>query len=337
MSGMNGEKIGKAGPEKPDAAMKEKMRGWVAAVEKKLGELVPVRDVPQKNLYEAMRYSLLAGGKRIRPVLALAMGELLGADEADILPFACGLEMIHTYSLIHDDLPAMDNDDLRRGRPTCHKQFNEALAILAGDALLNGAFEVMSDYALTMRDVAAGLRIIRAVSALSGAEGMIGGQVTDLESEGKPARKALLLHTYRCKTGALLKAPAYIAIEAARGKNGESPSGGLAEASAAAGGRREDSYTEREKALLRYAEAVGLAFQIKDDILDIEGNTEELGKPVGSDEEQNKMTYVAVFGLAESRKALEEKTEEALAIAEGFGEEGAFLKFLARFLLERSY
>lgn len=324
----NIEKIGRSAASPADAsaetnaALMEKMRGWIRLVEQKLDELVPVRELPHKSIYEAMRYSLLAGGKRIRPVLALAMGEILGAKEADILPFACGLEMIHTYSLIHDDLPAMDNDDLRRGRPTCHKQFNEALAILAGDALLNKAFEVMSEYACTMGDTAAGLRIIRAVSSLSGTEGMIGGQVTDLESEGKLVDEEILRHTYACKTGALLKAPAYIAIEAAR---------------SAKQGNANLPYTEPENALLRYAEAVGLAFQIKDDILDIEGDTETLGKPVGSDEEQHKTTFVTVYGLAESKRILAEKTAEALAVADSFGESGAFLRFLAMFLLERRY
>lgn len=297
----------------------------IAMVDGALDRLVPIRENPQRSIYEAMRYSLLAGGKRIRPVLALAMGDILGADEDRILPFACALEMIHTYSLIHDDLPAMYNDDLRRGKPTCHRKFNEATAILAGDALLNKAFEVMSDYALRMNGIT-GLRIIAELSKLSGTEGMIGGQVTDLESEGKTVSEELLRHTYSCKTGALLKAPAHIAIEIARDR-----------ARSGQGEGETEEYTEVEKKLIRYSELIGLAFQVKDDILDIEGLTEVLGKPVGSDEKENKTTLVTLLGIERCKLMLEEMTGEAVKIAESFGEKGGFLRYLAVVLLKRNY
>lgn len=315
-----------------DTAMKSMLAIYAEEAETYLEKIVPSLDTPQKSIYEAMRYSLLAGGKRIRPVLALAMGEILGAEREVLLPFACALEMIHTYSLIHDDLPAMDNDDLRRGRPTCHVQFGEAAAILAGDALLNKAFEVMSAEGLKLAEQGklsydSVVKIIARMSSLSGTEGMIGGQVTDLESEGKAVGEELLRHTYSLKTGALLKVPVYIASEAARGS-------GLA--------KENSSYSASiidngEKALLRYAELVGLAFQIKDDILDVEGDTAVLGKAVGSDEKAEKTTMVSIFGIEKCKEMLAEMTEEAVAIAESFGEKGAFIKWLALFLLKRNY
>lgn len=308
-----------------DDEMKAKLKEWIGLVERELDRLVPVRENPQKSIYCAMRYSLLAGGKRIRPVLALAIGEILGADERAVLPFACALEMIHTYSLIHDDLPAMDDDDLRRGLPTCHVQFGEANAILAGDALLNKAFEVMSSSAIELVkkgiiSAEAALRIISIASELAGTEGMIGGQVVDLESEGKSVSEAVLHHIHVCKTGALLKIPAYIAVEAARGI-----------------GDFEAEYTEYEKMLIRYTEIIGLAFQIKDDILDVEGDEAVLGKPVGSDEKENKTTTVTLFGLEKCKEMLENMNKEAVGICEKFGEKGEFLSWLALFLLAREY
>ncbi|MBQ8164212.1 MAG: polyprenyl synthetase family protein [Clostridia bacterium] len=311
---------------------KNQFAEMVAEVEAALREYISVKGNPQKTIYEAMEYSLLCGGKRIRPVLTLAAADVLGVSREDVKPFACALEMIHTYSLIHDDLPAMDNDDLRRGRPTCHKQFDEATAILAGDALLNKAFELMSCSALKMNNPLHGLRIISDVSYLSGTEGMIGGQVTDLESEGKTVAETVLMHTYSCKTGALLKAPVYIAAEA----------GGLRLSANTHTGEFYEKYPlaeafdEKVQRLLRYCEIIGTAFQIKDDILDIEGDTALLGKPVGSDEQEDKSTYVTLYGLTRCKEILSEMTEEAKGIADSFGEKGDFLREMAIYLLERN-
>lgn len=290
------------------------LKAWADRTERALKRYLPVLDNPQKEIYEAMRYSLLAGGKRIRPVLAFAAAEVLHVDADIIEPFACAIEMIHTYSLIHDDLPAMDNDDYRRGKPTCHKQFGEATAILAGDGLLNKAFEIMCSNACALQSPEAALRIMRNVAVCSGTEGMIGGQVVDLKSEGKQISEATLLHMYRCKTGALLKAPVLVAI--------------------AAKGCEE---TEEARLLLRYAELIGLAFQIKDDILDIEGSSEKLGKKTGRDEKEHKTTYVTLNGLEKSRSDLAGMTAEAVAIGAAFGERGTFLRALAAFLLERDH
>jgi len=312
---------------------KEILTAMSSETEDALRKYVGVKNNPQKTIYEAMEYSLLCGGKRIRPVLCLAAADVLGVDREVVKPFACALEMIHTYSLIHDDLPAMDNDDLRRGRPTCHKQFDEATAILAGDALLNKAFELMSGAALKMDNPLYGLRIISDVSYLSGTEGMIGGQVTDLESEGKIVSEEILKHTYSCKTGALLKAPVYIAAEA----------GGFRVSSNTATGDFYEKYPfaeafdEKVQKLIRYCEIIGTAFQIKDDILDVEGDTALLGKPVGSDAQEDKSTYVTLYGIAKCKEILSEMTEEAKAIADAFGEKGEFLREMAIYLLERNY
>lgn len=312
---------------------KKKLAETAAEVESALQSYATEKNNPQKKIYEAMRYSLLCGGKRIRPVLAVAMADVLGVSHDDVIPFACALEMIHTYSLIHDDLPAMDNDDLRRGRPTCHKQFDEATAILAGDALLNKAFELMSGAALRLENPVYGLRIISDIGYLSGTEGMIGGQVTDLESEGKAVTEDILKHTYSCKTGALIKAPVYIAAEA----------GGFRVSANTKDGEFYECYPipeafdEKVQKLLRYSEIIGTAFQIKDDILDVEGDTALLGKPVGSDAEEDKSTYVTLYGIDRCKEILREMTEEAKEISGSFGEKGEFLREMAVYLLERNY
>ena len=278
-------------------------------INRELDRLIPV------NIYEAMRYSLLAGGKRIRPVLTLSYAELLNVPAETVLPFACALEMIHTYSLIHDDLPAMDDDDLRRGRPTCHKQFNEALAILAGDALLNKAFEVMSEacHSAALEMKTAAVKMMMHVAACSGSEGMIGGQVVDLESEGQTIDEETVRYMYTLKTGALLTAPALIAINAAEAEG-----------------------TPEAEHILSYTKATGLAFQIKDDILDIEGDTSVLGKAVGRDEKEDKRSMAAVKGIAYCKKLLDELTLQAVSDAEFFREKGIFLKEMAEYLLKRN-
>jgi len=293
---------------------KAKMNGWISITDKGLEKYVPQLENYQKNIYKAMRYSLMAGGKRIRPVLTFACADVLEVDNLIVEPFACSLEMIHTYSLIHDDLPAMDNDDFRRGKPTCHKEFNEALAILAGDGLLNKAFEVMGQAVAKMEKKDRGIAMLNCVAIAAGSEGMIGGQVVDLESEGMIVTKEVLEHTYRCKTGALLKAPVLISIEAA----------GL-------------SGSEQAKHLERYAEIIGLAFQIKDDILDITGDSLLMGKASGRDEKEGKTTLISIFGLEYGQRLLSELTDEAIENARWFGDKGWFLIELAEFLLKRDF
>lgn len=286
----------------------------VKKVEQYLSASIKEEHNAQGEIYKAMNYSLLAGGKRLRPVLALATAELLGADCDEVMPFACALEMIHTHSLIHDDLPALDNDDLRRGRPTCHKAFGEAVALLAGDALLNKAFEVMAEAAAKMNDPAKGARIMQKVGNASGTEGMMGGQVADLRCEGKDITEDQLRYMYAKKTGALLKAPFLIAIEAA-GKTG----------------------TDEERKLLEYSETIGLAFQIKDDVLDVVGDAKLLGKEPGRDAADGKTTFASLYGVAKCEKILEEMTVKATSIAKTFGEKGEFLREMAEYLLERNY
>lgn len=293
---------------------RETLKEMAEQINKELDRLVPEADNPQKHIYEAMRYSLLAGGKRIRPVLTLACADILDVPRDFVLPFACALEMIHTYSLIHDDLPAMDNDDLRRGRPTCHKQFNEALAILAGDALLNRAFEVMAQACLDMPlpEKEKGVRMLSVLGKMSGSDGMIGGQVVDLESEGKAVTEDTVRYMYGLKTGCLLKAPALIAVSAAGAED-----------------------TESAQRLLHYMEVTGLAFQIKDDILDVEGDAAVLGKATGQDKKEEKRSMAAVKGVPYCKNLLQDLTQQALADADYFGAKGLFLREMAHYLLVR--
>ena len=295
-------------------SFKEQLQERAAAINGELDRLIPVQDNRQKHIYEAMRYSLLAGGKRIRPVLTLAFSELLDVPKEIVLPYACALEMIHTYSLIHDDLPAMDNDDLRRGRPTCHKQFNEALAILAGDGLLNKAFEVMTQASDRLPEdfKPRAIKIMAALAKASGSEGMIGGQVVDLESEGTTVDEETVLYMYSLKTGALLSIPAMIAVTAADAEG-----------------------TEEAAHIFSYAAKLGLAFQIKDDILDIEGDTKKLGKCVGRDMKEDKRALTVVKGVAYCKALLTKLTNDAIFDANFFGERGIFLQEMADYLLKR--
>ncbi len=258
---------------------------------------------------DAMAYSLLAGGKRIRPVLLMATAEALGVKGYNYLPVACGLEMIHTYSLIHDDLPCMDNDDYRRGRLTNHKVFGEAMAVLAGDGLLTLAFEVMLEQKNV--DAKALIETVREMAMCAGNFGMVGGQGLDLENEGKSITAEELRKMHAGKTGALF-------IAAVRG------------------GAHLAGANEKELlALTKFADLLGLAFQITDDILDVEGTTEELGKPAGSDEKNHKSTYVSLYGL-DAAKALAEKTvAEALECLEMFGENAEALREITRLMCSR--
>lgn len=277
-----------------------------------LDECIKENELIEKSIYSAMRYSLLAGGKRLRPVLSLAVCDMLGGSIEEVTPFACAIEMIHTYSLIHDDLPAMDNDDFRRGRPTNHKVYGEALAILAGDGLLNMAFELMlNSTSNNCNNIENKVKAMAYIAKASGVRGMIGGQVVDIESENTEVTVETLEYMHRCKTGALIKAP-------------------VVSAAIICG-----ASLEEQQKLEKYAEGIGLAFQIKDDILDVEGNIEKLGKKVGSDAANKKTTYVSLYGLEKSKQMLKNTTEEAIRNLEGFGTKAAFLKELAEYLVIR--
>ena len=266
-------------------------------------------------LHKAMRYSIFAGGKRIRPVLILAACEAVNGHSELALPAACAMEMIHTYSLIHDDLPAMDDDDFRRGRPTSHKVFGEANAILAGDALLTEAFRLLT-CSVPGSEVApeVQLRVANIVARAAGSAGMVGGQIVDMESEGADVEVDLptleYIHTH--KTGALIKASI--------------------EVGALLGGSSEQEF----KALSRYGEISGLAFQIADDILDVVGDQNVLGKDVGSDESRGKATYVSLLGISESRSRADELRNMALETIDGLGEKAEPLRQIVNYIVERA-
>lgn len=282
------------------------------AVDKALETLVPPAKTFPPSVFEAMRYSLFAGGKRVRPILAIAAAEALGAKQQGLLPIAGSLELIHTYSLIHDDLPAMDNDDFRRGRPTCHKVYGDAIAILAGDGLLNMAFEALSD-PRRLKTVPAKrmLAITREISVASGVFGMVGGQVVDMESEGKDVGFPTLEYIHTHKTGALIRASVRV------------------------GALYAGANEKRLKALTRYGEFVGLAFQIADDILDITGTQEQIGKDVGSDLKKGKKTFPSFYGLEESRMRAVEVVDKALLSLKDFDKKADPLRDLARYIINR--
>lgn len=263
----------------------------------------------QRKVAEAMAYSISAGGKRIRPVLTAEFCRVCGGTVEAALPAACALEMIHTFSLIHDDLPCMDDDDMRRGKPSCHAAFGEAQALLAGDALLNFAYEVISGGEGITAETK--LALITELSKATGVNGMIGGQVIDTTFEGKMT-EAELLNMYSMKTGALLKCACKMGCIAAEAEK------------------------EKISAAELYAEKLGLAFQIIDDILDVTGDEKLLGKPIGSDSDNGKTTYVAVNGVENSRMMAGVLTDEALKALDAF-EDTQFLKELTLFLLKRDY
>ena len=262
--------------------------------------------------HKSIHYSLMAGGKRLRPILALAAAEAVGGDEETVMPFSCAIEMVHTYSLIHDDLPAMDNDDLRRGKPTCHKVFGEGIAILAGDALLTHAFIIISnpEYAKNI-DPAIRIMIIQELAKASGTEGMIGGQVLDLEAQNKSLGLDELSTIHKLKTGSLIKASTQIG--------------------ALAGGAEE----KEVESLSAYGQHLGLAFQIMDDLLDIEGSEEIIGKTSKSDLVNHKSTYPALMGIEESKKKARESIDQALASIDHFDYHANALRQLAQYTITR--
>ncbi len=286
---------------------------YVKLINDKLKNVFVTQNCLQKSVYDAMAYSVLAGGKRIRPVLALAVCDALSGETEDALRFAVALECIHTYSLIHDDLPCMDNDDLRRGRATCHKKFDEATALLAGDGLLTFAFEYMTDFSLYKNiDANSVLKVVNEIAKGAGCNGMIGGQVVDLENEKKDnVSEEVLTYMHNKKTGALIRISVF--------------------AGAVCGG----ASAEELNALLAYADNLGLAFQIQDDILDCIGDTEMLGKPIGSDAENKKTTYVTLLGIEEAKKKAIDLTNTAIDALKIFGDKAEFLISLANYLMFR--
>ncbi|MFH0937825.1 MAG: farnesyl diphosphate synthase [Planctomycetota bacterium] len=276
-------------------------------VEQHLNRLLPFEKTSPETLHKAMRYSIFAGGKRLRPALVLASAEAVGGTRDVAAPAACAVEMIHTYSLIHDDLPAMDDDDLRRGRPTCHKVFGEALAILAGDGLLTYAFEVLTTSPLA--DSVSG--IVRAIARGAGTQGMVGGQVLDIEGEGQSATLDSVRAIHTWKTAALIAA--------------------CCEAGALAGGATPSEY----KQLRIYGQNIGLAFQIVDDILDITSLPEALGKTPGKDVQKGKVTYPSVMGLEKARAEAARLAQRAFDALKKLGARAKTLEALGRFVVER--
>lgn len=279
-------------------------------IDKYLEQYLPSEKEYPSIIFEAMRYSVFAGGKRLRPVLLLSACETLGGDTEKAIPFACAIEMIHSYSLIHDDLPAIDNDDYRRGMLTNHKKFGEDIAILAGDGLLHHAFEIMSDACVKYCSEKT-VKAMQAIAHGAGVFGMLSGQVADVISEGKQIDEKTMYFIHKNKTAAMLQ-------------------GALKAGTLLAGG------TEQQIKLMEQAgEKIGVAFQIADDILDVTSTFQELGKPVHSDEKNEKNTFVTMYGIEASQKMVQTLSEEAIAIFQTFGEKADFLIELTQYLMKR--
>ncbi|MBP3415511.1 MAG: polyprenyl synthetase family protein [Clostridia bacterium] len=283
---------------------------WLSIIENRLDELTANSNSLHPSVLEAMRYSLLDAGKRVRPTLTLAFCEALGGNIDNAVDFACAVEMIHTYSLIHDDLPCMDNDDMRRGKPSCHKAFDEATALLAGDALLTLAFQTLAECDKQPDSIK--IKAIKALSTLSGVAGMIGGQVIDLDSEDKQVTLETLIAMDTGKTCALIEAACVMGCLCAGG----------------------DDY-DPVNAAKAFSHGVGMAFQIVDDILDVTSDEATLGKPVDSDSANNKSTYVSFMGIDGAKAEAARYTGEAIAAIESLGSKADFLKDFARKLLYR--
>jgi geranylgeranyl diphosphate synthase type II len=291
-------------------SLQEFLAHEVKAIDRVLSQWVPSEETQPVSIHKAMRYSLFAGGKRIRPILGIAAARAVSHSPDGVENAMCALELIHTYSLIHDDLPALDNDDLRRGRPTCHKVFGEAMAILAGDSLLTLAFEVLSR--LNGVNAETRIRLVEELARASGTVGgMIGGQVHDIEGEKKPPTAPLLESIHRAKTGALLRA------------------------SVRMGAIYAGATDEQMAALSAYGEHVGLAFQIVDDLLDVEESSEALGKTAGKDQAQQKITFPAVYGLECSRHMAEQERLAAHTALRGFDERADRLRQIADYIVRR--
>lgn len=291
---------------------KEQLKEYQNLVNSELEKYLRKQEVPEKILNSSMEYSLMAGGKRLRPILVLATYEIFRKDIEKCMPYAVAIEMVHNFSLIHDDLPGIDNDDFRHGKPTNHKKFNEATAILAGDGLLNYAYMVISDDLKNTKqeDLKNKIKVFSEFSL--SVDRMIAGEYVDTEYEGKQITDEYLEYIHKNKTGALLKLCVRMGAILANANS-----------------------TDLEK-LTRYAEKIGLAFQIKDDILSEEGDEKVLGKPVGNDKEMEKCTYVSKYGLQKSKEILENITNEAIQELDKYGEKAIFLKELAKYIQNRN-
>ncbi len=287
---------------------------WQTRTDQALQHYLPSETTTPPTLHKAMRYAVLNGGKRVRPLLAYAAGHALNVDAEKIDAAACAVELIHAYSLVHDDLPAMDDDDLRRGKPTCHKVFGDAEAILTGDALQSLAFHLLAHYLPNDIPAQQQLQMIETLATASGSRGMAGGQSIDLNAVGKSLNIAELENMHVHKTGALIRASVKL--------------GALCSASV------DESVLKK---LDHFAKCIGLAFQIRDDILDVEGDTETLGKPQGSDIARNKPTYPALLGLDEARKMADELYQDAIDSLENFGNKAIPLQTLSRYIIQRKH
>lgn len=294
--------------------IEQTLQAWRERTENALQHWLPANTTLPLRLHEAMRYSVLGGGKRVRPIMVYATGLAVGSTVEVLDAPACAVELIHAYSLIHDDLPAMDNDDLRRGQPTCHKAFDEATAILAGDALQSLAFHLLSKYADTSLPAGQRLEMLDALAVASGSRGMAGGQAIDLDSVGKEISIAELENMHIHKTGALIRASVKL--------------GALCQPKIE---------LEALENLDHYAKCIGLAFQVRDDVLDEESDTETLGKTQGADRALNKPTYTSILGLEAAKELLEELHDDAINRLQGFGEKADALRWLARYIVERKH
>jgi farnesyl diphosphate synthase len=295
-----------------ESNFKEQLAAYKKRVEQAMDEHLPKADAEPQRLHEAMRYSALQGGKRVRPVLVYAAGTALGANLRQLDAPACAIELVHSYSLVHDDLPAMDDDDLRRGVPTCHKAFDEATAVLVGDALQTQAFDILANDA-AVGDAETRLRIIAELANASGSVGMCGGQAIDLGSVGQKLTQAELENMHLHKTGALIRASVLMGAYAAKA---------------------DDAVIENLKT---YAHCVGLAFQVRDDILDIEADTETLGKTQGADIALNKPTYPALLGMDGAKKIAQQLHEQALEALSTLDERADTLRDISAYIVQRGH
>jgi farnesyl diphosphate synthase len=297
----------------PNSELGPALQALILRAEQALDRSLPPAEQSPADLHRAMRYAVLGGGKRLRPLLVYAAAHALGEDGPQLDAAACAVELIHAYSLVHDDLPAMDDDALRRGRPTCHIVFGEAMAILAGDALQALAFEILADDTSRQTDTATGMAMLRTLGRACGAEGMAGGQALDLAAVGHPLTLGELEHMHACKTGALIRASVQLGALAA-GADGDTL-----------------------QALDRYAHAVGLAFQVRDDVLDVEGESAVIGKTAGKDAAAAKPTFPSIIGLDASRARLAELTDTALAAIAPLCARATLLEELALYAAHRRY